>query len=239
MKPNSILLPQVSRVVLEELDTETDFSLGKYVGYLTGSPLSTTVPRDLFTATEATTLMRAGFLTSTSRHLNSANVFTRPTEGTSGTMTSIASISRAASGSVAAVGGSDAIHQAGSGGAGGLSRELNSGEELQFSLPSTGPFLRLLTSARSHLMDLLSKFKYKEAPLYLLRERWDGGISSNEPGARSAKYKGSFLEILPGRTRKWKQLYGLRFDWVLAECLGAGLVEVFETGSVGRGVRAL
>ncbi|MCJ1350752.1 MAG: hypothetical protein MMC33_000733 [Icmadophila ericetorum] len=211
----------------------------KYVEHLTSSPLALVIPQSLFTATEVTSLMRAGFLTSASRYLNSTNIFTRPSEGLSGTMTSIASISKAASGSVAAVGGSDALHQAGSGGSGGLSRELNSGHEIQLSLPSTGPFLRLLTFARSHMMDLLSKFKYKETPLYLLREKWDGGISSDEPGVRSAKYKGPFSEMLPGRTRKWKQFYGLRFDWVLAECLGAGLVEVFETGSVGRGVRAL
>jgi hypothetical protein len=45
--------------------------------------------------------------------------------------------------------------------------------------------------------------------------------------------------VLPGRTRKWKDFHGLKFEWVLAECLGAGLVEVFETGSVGLGVRAV
>jgi hypothetical protein len=45
--------------------------------------------------------------------------------------------------------------------------------------------------------------------------------------------------LLPGKTKKWKALYGLDFDWALQECLGAGLIEVFETKSVGHGVRAL
>ncbi len=43
--------------------------------------------------------------------------------------------------------------------------------------------------------------------------------------------------MLPGRTKKWKQFYGMRFEWVLEECLGTGVVELFETGSVGMGVR--
>jgi hypothetical protein len=42
---------------------------------------------------------------------------------------------------------------------------------------------------------------------------------------------------MPGRTKKWKEFQGLEFGWVLQEAVGAGLVEVFETQSVGRGVR--
>ena len=152
---------------------------------------------------------------------------------------------------MAAVGGEDAVHGAGGGGSGGLQvgnlhqvsssgkidqQTFSVGEELQLALPSTGLFLRLLSTARSHFMFLLSRSKYKEAPLYLLRERWDGGIATDEPNAKST---GGQMRILPGRTRKWKQFHGLKFDYILAECLGGGLVEVFETGSVGRGVRAI
>jgi hypothetical protein len=43
---------------------------------------------------------------------------------------------------------------------------------------------------------------------------------------------------MPAKTKKWKDLYGLNFDWVVEECLGAGLIELFETRSVGLGVRA-
>ena len=76
-------------------------------------------------------------------------------------------------------------------------------------------------------------------PLYLLRERWDGGIAADggtgaDPGKRA---RGEFVGMLPSRTKKWRTFWGLGFEWVLAEAMGAGLVECFETGSVGRGIR--
>lgn len=203
-----------------------------------------------FSSAEVTALMRAGFLTSSAQALNSANTFTGPHSASPGTGTSISSIARAASGSVAAVGGEDAIY--GAGGRGGIRRSssqftaqtdketqqaFNEGEELKLSLPGTGPYLRLLTEARSHLVSLITKFRFREVPLYLLKERWDGGISADNPAAKAKKYRGEFSRVLPSRTRKWKHFYGLSCDWVLSECLGGGLVEVFETGSVGRAVR--
>ena len=232
----------------------SDRSLDKYIEYLNASPLASVIPKALFTDSEATALMQAGFLTSPSQYSNAANVFTRPDSALSSTLTSIAYISKAASGSEAAIGGEGAVHSVGGSGSVGLQasnlrREssledpsqqmVKAGRELQLSLPNTGSFLKLLTSARSHLMSLLSKSKYNEAPLYLLRERWDGGVATDDPAAKSMNLKGQFSGVLPGRTRKWKQFYGLRFDWVLAECFGAGLVEVFESGSVGRSVRAV
>ena len=81
------------------------------------------------------------------------------------------------------------------------------------------------------------KSKFREIPVYLLREKWDGGTSADDPAARAKKCRGEFTGVLPSRTRKWKQFYGLSFDWTLAECLGAGLVEIFESGSVGQAVR--
>lgn len=94
-----------------------------------------------------------------------------------------------------------------------------------------------MTAARSHLVSLAMKSRFREIPVYLLRERWDGGIAADDPAAKAKKYRGEFAGVLPSRTRKWKRFYGLSFDWALAECLGAGLVEVFETGSVGQAVR--
>ena len=94
-----------------------------------------------------------------------------------------------------------------------------------------------MSAARSHLVSLVTKSRFREIPVYLLRERWDGGISGEESAAKAKKYRGEFIVVLPSRTRKWKQFYGLSFDYMLAECLGAGLVEVFETGSVGQAVR--
>ncbi|KAL9121326.1 MAG: hypothetical protein Q9187_002114 [Circinaria calcarea] len=239
---------------LPEGNSISDKSLDKYIEYLNASPLASVIPKAFFTASEATALMQAGFLTSLSPYTNSTNIFTRPYNASSSTLTSIAYISKAASGSEAAIGGEGAVHGVGGGGPAGLrvddfKRELSledpgqpiikGGGDFQLSLPNIGSFLKLLTSARSHLMFLLSKSKYNEAPLYLLRERWDGGVAADDPAAKSMNLKGQFLGVLPGRTRKWKQFYGLKFDWVLAECFGAGLVEVFETRSVGRSVRAV
>ena len=78
------------------------------------------------------------------------------------------------------------------------------------------------------------KSKFREIPTYLLRERWDGGISADDPAAKAKKYRGEFTGVPPSRTRKCKQFCGLSFDWTLAECLGAGLIEIFETGNVGQ-----
>ena len=108
-------------------------------------------------------------------------------------------------------------------------------EPLQPTVPRLGPFLRLVEEARRHLLALLSRSKYGEAPVYLLRDRWDGGVSTRQSYGLS---KDPFAPAPPGRTRKWKDLYGVNFDWVLAECAG-GLVEVFDTGTVGLGVRKL
>ena len=108
-----------------------------------------------------------------------------------------------------------------------------------FSLPNMGTHIKLLVEARNHLMNMLKKTKYKEMPLDVLRERWDGGVVGNTEQSERKKLRGEFAGVLPGRTKKWKQFYGVRFEWILEECLGAGLVELFETGSVGRAVRAI
>ncbi|TKA60103.1 hypothetical protein B0A49_08103, partial [Cryomyces minteri] len=76
------------------------------------------------------------------------------------------------------------------------------------------------------------------APRELLRERWSGGVAGEDAASRARRARGDLGAMLPGRTKKWKDFYGLEFDWVLEECLGSGLVDVFETGSVGLGVRA-
>ena len=100
--------------------------------------------------------MRAGFLTSSVQGLNSANVFAGPESGSSGTLTSISSISKGASGSLAAIGGEGAIY--GAGGRGGIRRSSSQmdvpsaqkmsescedGAELRFSLPNTGSYLKV------------------------------------------------------------------------------------------------
>ncbi|EOD51104.1 putative serine-threonine protein kinase 19 protein [Neofusicoccum parvum UCRNP2] len=116
---------------------------------------------------------------------------------------------------------------------------VGEGGVYSFALPNMGPYLRLLTTARAHLLSLLSKTsKYKEAPMTLLKERWDGGIAGDDLATKARKARGDFTGVLPGRTKKWKTFYGLSFEWVLEECAGSGLVELFQTHSVGVGIRA-
>ncbi|PYH96982.1 hypothetical protein BO71DRAFT_427507 [Aspergillus ellipticus CBS 707.79] len=110
---------------------------------------------------------------------------------------------------------------------------------LFLSLPNTGPYLRLLGAGRSHLLSLLQRSSSSEAPVYLLRDRWDGVVETEKSFSVAKRTRGEFAGILPGRTKKWKEFYGMTFRWVLEEALGAGLIETFDTGSVGPGVRGL
>jgi len=209
----------------------------KFLQVLRENPTAVKFERGRFGDEEAKALMRAGFLTSATASWTTADAFSRPGEGSRGTMTSINSISKAASGSMAAVGGEGAIHAAG--GSGGGAKSLSGAGDFSLAIPATGPFLKLITNARAHFLSLLSKSKYREAPEYLLCQRWDGGIAADDAASEARRSRGEFAGVLPGRTRKWKQFYGAKFEWILGECVGAGLVEVFDTGSTGRGVRAL
>ncbi|KAJ5127422.1 hypothetical protein N7448_008201 [Penicillium atrosanguineum] len=110
---------------------------------------------------------------------------------------------------------------------------------LFLSLPNTGTYLRLLGSGRAHLLTLLRRSHSGEAPLNLLKDRWEGAVETEKSFHLAKRARGEFAGILPGKTKKWKELYGMQFRWVLEEALGAGLVEIFETGSVGPGIRCL
>ena len=208
-----------------------------FMKLLRDNPTARKFPRTRFEDGDAKALMHAGFLTSATPSWTTTDAFSRPAEGSRGTMTSINSISRAASGSLAAVGGEGAVHAAG--GSGGGAKSLSGIADFELAIPANGVFLKLVTNARAHLMSLLGKSKYREAPEDLLRQRWDGGIAADDAASEARRNRREFAGVLPGRTRKWKQFYGATFEWVLGECVGAGLVEVFDTGSIGRGVRAL
>ncbi|KAI0175643.1 serine-threonine protein kinase 19-domain-containing protein [Hypoxylon sp. FL1284] len=214
-------------------------------------------------------LVRAGFLTAhhltgVTHHgamSGTMNVHSRPEDRS--TLTSLASVSRQPTGSLGAVGGGGAVHAAGGSGGGSLSMPSNSSSandaeeatSMRLAVPGTGAFLKLASEAVDHLVSLLRGGESEavdhlvsllrggesEAPESALRARWDGGIARGEENAQHAarRARGEFVGVLPGRTRKWRLFYGLAFDWVLREAVGAGRVEVFETRSVGRGVRAL
>ena len=214
-----------------------DTCLGKLIELLHQQPCSSTVSVKSLSAGEITALRNAGFLVSSgiSKKSSVATI--------AGNRFTPAIISRQASGSVEAAGGEAAFESLGGiGSARSNSCDLvttGSGSELTLSLPNIGVYLRLINDARAHLLHLLGKSKYKEAPLYLLRERWDGAVDSDNKVSNAKRVRGEYAGVLPGRTKKWKQLYGLNFDWVLEECLGEGLVELFDTGSVGHGIRVV
>lgn len=189
-------------------------------------------------------LVRAGFLTAAhDRDVGSiTSIFARPEDR--GTNISLAAVSRAAAGSVDAVGGEGAVHASGGSGArsGGSGSTAQGGPSVDLSLavPGQGPYLKLVSAALSQLTAILTKSAYREMPETLLRERWDGGVAKQESKQHAAKReRREFAGVLPARTRKWRDFHGMTFDWILHEAVGAGLVEVFETGSVGRGVRLL
>lgn len=186
-------------------------------------------------------LVRGGFL-ATSHGFNAGSVtsvFARPEDR--GTSISLETVSRAAAGSVDAVGGEGAVHASGGSGGGRAGGRGNrpGGAEVSLAVPGQGAYLKLVSAALSQLAGVLSKTVFKEMPENLLRERWDGGVANDSKQHAGKRERREFVGVLPGRTKKWKDFYGMAFDWVLHEAVGAGLVEVFVTGSVGRGVRLL
>jgi hypothetical protein len=220
------------------LSQELKEKYGKVLGENTAS---CTVPASLFLADEVQQLIAAGFMTSTS--FLSDNLFTLPGQvSTPGSSSLANSWNTAATGTLAATGGPSAVHSNGGGGRGLLSTKPSSHHQpqtLTFSLPFTGAYLRLLTEARTHLLSLLTKSspKYKESTKEMLRERWDGGIPLEDAQSKAKRARGEWNGVLPGKTKKWKNFYGMEFQWILEECLGSGGVECFKTGSVGLGVR--
>ena len=214
----------------------------KYAKVLEENTSSYTVAASLFLADEVQELIAAGFMTSTS--VLSDSLFTLPGQVSSPGSSSLANAwNTAATGTLAATGGSSAVHLNGGGGR-GLTQSKpsslhNTPQTLTFSVPFTGAYLRLLTEARTHFLSLLTKSspKYKESTKEMLRERWNGGIPLEDSQTKAKRARGEWTGVLPGKTKKWKGFYGMEFQWILEECLGSGGCECFKTGSVGLGVR--
>ncbi|RYP17243.1 hypothetical protein DL765_004628 [Monosporascus sp. GIB2] len=221
-----------------------------FVAYMKCNPGTQTVRRESLSETQTSQLIQAGFLTahhtgiaSYAAMSSTMNLYSRPED--KGTLTSLETVSRQPAGSLGTVGGEGAVHNAG--GSGGRSRSASAAAiaahnggaatELKLAVPGNGTFLKLLSAALDHLVWLLGRSRFREAPESVLRDRWVGGVAGTEARRAGKHSRGEFAGVLLGQTRKWRQFYGLSFDWVLREAVGSGLVEVFETGSVGRGVR--
>ena len=240
-----VVLTEDWKTSIRESSRLSDQVREKYLSLMDAHPATGVVPTTPLSSEEVRELVQAGYLTSPSAlSANLSNLFAQP--GASSLSTIGQSGSKAATGTLAAVGGSGAIHDSGGGGsvlATSQTRHNNirSGpqQSMTLSLPSTGAYLKLLVNSRQQLLNLLKQLspRYKEATLELLREKWDGNIPT-DAASRAKRMRGEGSTVLPGKTRKWREFWGLEFDWVLAECVGSGLVELFETGSVGIGVRA-
>ncbi|KAL5364642.1 serine-threonine protein kinase 19-domain-containing protein [Aspergillus floccosus] len=196
----------------------------KFMDVLSRLGNTSAVPGALFAAPEYMALVRAGFLVSSSSL----------SQGSSGLVSLPNFASTASPGNLASR--SDRAHHPPQD---ADFRPQFHTATLFLSLPNTGPYLRLLGAGRMHLLSLLQRSSASEVPLDLLRDRWDGAIETDRSFSVAKRVRGEFAGILPGRTKKWKELYGMSFRWVLEEALGAGLIEIFDTGAVGPGVRCL
>lgn len=206
-----------------------------FLNALQANPRVYALPPSSLSRSHVDALTQHGFLVSPSIQASRASsVRNGPT------IVAPATISRSASGSQAAVGGEAAFETLG--GVNGAWRSSTPARtDFVLSMPGIAAYLKLLDAGRTHFLDLLRQFsKHRQAPAYLLKERWNGNVDSNENRVSVARrVRGDFSNVLPVNTKKWKALNGLSFDWVMEECLGAGLIELFETHSVGLGVRAL
>ncbi|RYP54175.1 hypothetical protein DL768_000954 [Monosporascus sp. mg162] len=220
-----------------------------FIAYMKGNPDMQTVRGESLSKTQTSQLIQAGFLTAHHTGITSyasvsstIDLYSRPED--KGTLTSLETVSRQPAGSLGTVGGEGAVHNAGGSGgrtrsasAAALAAHSSGATELKLAVPGNGTFLKLLSAALEHFVWLLGRSRFREAPESVLRDRWVGGIAGGEARHAGKHSRGEFAGVLPGQTRKWRQFYGLSFDWVLREAVGSGLVEVFDTGSVGRGVR--
>ncbi|KAK3718813.1 hypothetical protein LTR37_004729 [Vermiconidia calcicola] len=216
-----------------------------YLALMDALPASAVAPTSSLSADGVRQLVLAGYFISPSAlSSNLSNPTARPSAPPVPTLSRSGSI--AATGTLAAIGGSGAVHESGGSGSTLATRDTRqtpseglAQQNMTFSLPSTGPYLKLLTSARLHLLSLLKHLspRYKEATLSQLKEKWDGNIP-NDATSTAKRARGEWTGVLPGKTKKWKEFSGLEFEWVLEECVGSGLLELFDTGSVGLAVRA-
>jgi hypothetical protein len=226
----------------EALDEEVK---EKYIALLAAHRASPTTPTGELSDVEERHLVNTGFLTSPNALTAMlGDLFLPP--GSSSSLATVSSAgSRAATGTLAAVGGAGAVHE--SGGSGNTLTSRNNRpsstikgkeREMTFALPGTGIYLKLLVSARQHLLHILKTIspRHREATMEILKEKWEGN-TPNDPLNRLKRERGEWGGVLPGKTKRWREFYGMRFECVLAECVGGGLVELFDTGAVGMAVR--
>ncbi|KAH7328662.1 serine-threonine protein kinase 19-domain-containing protein [Stachybotrys elegans] len=191
-----------------------------FLSFLRGNPSAQTITKHTLTSAQEDELIRARFLTSAQATSTTDRLRLRPEDRT--TMTSLDRVSQFASGTMSAVGGHNVIHLAGGGGgAPTLTRAGSSSDaaaHLRIAVPGHGQYMELAGDALAWLRQALGRTRWGEAPESYLRERFEG---AGLYGPR------------------WRDRWGVEWEWLLGQAVGLGMVEVFKTGSVGRGVRAL
>lgn len=207
----------------------SDEAADAFLVFLRQNPTAQMLPSAVLTSAQTDELVRVGLLTNSTHAAPGNTLHVRPEDRT--TLTSIQHVSRFASGTISAVGGHQVIHLAGGGGGGApaLTRAsastpspssslAPSSSSFRISLPGHGRYLKLAEGAVDWVREALGKTAWGEGPEDWLRERFAGG------GLYGTR---------------WKEFWGVEWQWVAGQAVGLGVVEMFETGSVGRGVRAL
>lgn len=211
--------------MLANSSTVSDGTRAAYLAFLEENPAAQVLGRGRLEDAQIDELVRAGFLTSAATRATPATTLhVRPEDRT--TLTSIQRVSQFASGTVSAVGGRNAVHMAGGSGittprdgaTSSSSADEPGGADYRIAVPGHGRHLKLADAAADWLRDALGRTKWGEGTEGWLRERFEGGGLYGP---------------------RWKEMQGVEWAWALGEAVGLGVVEVFQTGSVGRGVRAL
>ncbi|KAK7398716.1 hypothetical protein QQX98_011894 [Neonectria punicea] len=187
-----------------------------FTAFLRENPTAQTLSKGALEDGQTDELVRAGFLTGSTPAALGNTLDVRPEDRT--TLMSIQHVSRFASGTVSAVGGRNAIHLSGGGGGAPTLTHAASQTGFRLAVPGHGRYLKLAEGAVDWVREALGRTKWGECPESWLQERFEGG------GLYGTR---------------WKVFWGVEWSWVLGEAVGLGVVELFETGSVGRGVRAL
>ncbi|KAL5621535.1 hypothetical protein BROUX41_006435 [Berkeleyomyces rouxiae] len=115
-----------------------------------------------------------------------------------------------------------------------LGNAMVESEALALAVPGQGALLRVVDAAVRALVDMVARRPWREVVVADVRSWWDGAT----PGTENKRRRGERVDK-EAAARKWRDFYGLRFEWVLKEAVGEGALEVFETGSVGKAIRAL
>ncbi|KAK3337183.1 serine-threonine protein kinase 19-domain-containing protein, partial [Cercophora scortea] len=145
-----------------------DATKSSFISWLSTNPTAQTLPPDTLAASQLDALVRTGFLTALLHDSTGAGAQTllraRPEDHS--TLLSLSAVSRAAAGTLAAVGGDGAVHSAGGSGVRSTSNTNNGsrglGLGLSITVPGIGTYLKLVAAALGHLRGLLEKTAYSE-----------------------------------------------------------------------------